>query len=105
MEQHAGSDHQPAGRCRQHRQPLQQNHRHQAKTARNGAEPGYCGIESLLSSKNLAKNGASTFTFNGGNELRTFLALNDATAGFKANSDSVIEITGYSGSLSSLSTF
>ncbi len=62
-------------------------------------------IEGLLSNKNLAKNGASTFTFNGGNALRTFLALNDATAGFKANSDSVIEITGYTGSLSNLAIF
>jgi hypothetical protein len=63
------------------------------------------GIESLLSSKNLAKNGASTFTFNGGNELRTFLAINDTFAGFKASNDSVIEITGYTGSLSNLSIF
>lgn len=63
------------------------------------------GIETLLSSKNFAKNGASTFTFNSGNQLRTFLALNDATAGFKASSDSVIEITGYTGNLSNLAIF
>jgi hypothetical protein len=63
------------------------------------------GIASLLSNKNLAKNGASTFTFNGGNTLRTFLALNDATAGFRASSDSVIEITGYAGNLSNLAIF
>ncbi|MFZ9753029.1 MAG: bluetail domain-containing putative surface protein [Cyanobium sp.] len=62
-------------------------------------------IESLLSSKNLAKNGASTFTFNSGTELRTFLALNDATAGFRASSDSVIEITGYTGNLANLAIF
>ena len=60
------------------------------------------GIESLLSSKNFAKNGASTFTFGAGSGLRTFLAINDATPGFKANSDSVIEITGYIGNLSQL---
>jgi hypothetical protein len=62
-------------------------------------------IESLLSIKNLAKNGASSFTFNGGTELRTFLALNDATAGFRPSSDSVIEITGYAGNLSNLAIF
>ncbi len=63
------------------------------------------GIETLLSNKNLAKNGASTFTFNGGNELRTFLAINDATAGFRAGSDSVIEISGYAGNLANLAIF
>lgn len=63
------------------------------------------GIESLLTSKNLAKNAAATFTFNGSNELRTFLVLNDATPGFKASSDSVIEITGYAGNLSNLAIF
>jgi hypothetical protein len=63
------------------------------------------GIESFLSSKNFAKNGASTFTFSGGSELRTFLAINDATPGFKANFDSVIEITGYAGNLSMLGIF
>jgi hypothetical protein len=63
------------------------------------------GIANLLSSKNLSKNGASTFTFNGGNTLRTFLALNDATAGFRPSSDSVIEITGYTGNLSNLAIF
>jgi hypothetical protein len=63
------------------------------------------GIEGLLSSKNFAKNGASTFTFNGGSELRTFLAINDAIAGFMASSDSVIEITGYTGNLATLTIF
>ena len=34
---------------------------------------------------------------------RTFLALNDNTAGFQASKDVIIDITGYTGSLSSLS--
>ena len=63
------------------------------------------GIGGLLTSKNFAKNGASTFTFGDGSGLRTFLAINDAFAGFKANSDSVIEITGYTGNLSTLAIF
>jgi hypothetical protein len=33
---------------------------------------------------------------------RTFVALNDAKAGFSARSDALIEITGYSGNLSNL---
>ncbi len=33
----------------------------------------------------------------------TFLALNDGTADFNANSDSIVEITGFSGALTSLS--
>jgi hypothetical protein len=63
------------------------------------------GIEGLLTSRNLVKNGAATFTFGAGSELRTFLTINDDTAGFKSGSDSVIEITGYTGSLSSLAIF
>jgi hypothetical protein len=63
------------------------------------------GIESLLMNKNFVKNGAATFTFNGDSGLRSFLALNDATPGFKANVDSVIEISGYSGNLSTLAIF
>jgi len=62
-------------------------------------------IGGLLTSKNFAKNGASTFTFGSGSDLRTFLAINDNRAGFNINSDSVIEITGYAGSLSSLAIF
>lgn len=63
------------------------------------------GIGALLSSKTFAKNGASTFTFGDGGNLRTFLALNDGRAGFNASSDSVIEITGYTGNLSTLAIF
>jgi serralysin len=63
------------------------------------------GITGLLTRKDFAKNGASTFTFGDGSELRTFLAINDGRAGFNASSDSVIEITGYTGSLSTLAIF
>jgi hypothetical protein len=63
------------------------------------------GIGGLLTRKTFAKNGASTFTFGDGGNLRTFLALNDGRAGFNASSDSVIEITGYAGSLSTLAIF
>lgn len=63
------------------------------------------GIESLLNRKNFVRNGAATFTFIGDSGLRSFLAINDGTAGFKASSDSVIEITGYTDSLSTLNIF
>ena len=59
-------------------------------------------IGNLLSATNFTANGASAFTFGTGGGLRTFVALNDATAGFQAGNDNIVEITGYSGTLSSL---
>jgi Ca2+-binding RTX toxin-like protein len=55
-------------------------------------------IQQVLTPANFESNGASIFKF--GN--RTFLGLNDSKAGFSAGTDSVIEITGYTGSLSNL---
>jgi len=55
-------------------------------------------IQKVLTSTNFVANGASTFKFND----RTFLALNDASAGFAANRDSMIEITGFTGNLNHL---
>ncbi|NBW74120.1 MAG: hypothetical protein EBR26_06970 [Microbacteriaceae bacterium] len=52
-------------------------------------------LQLLLQPGVFAANGAATFGF--GN--RTFLALNDSTAGFNSARDALIEITGYSGSL------
>lgn len=59
-------------------------------------------IQSVLTTTNFAAAGAATFTFGSGTTARTFLALNDATAGFLATSDGIVEITGYSGSLANL---
>jgi Ca2+-binding RTX toxin-like protein len=56
-------------------------------------------IQRVLTPTTFVSNGASTFTF--GN--RAFVALNDARAGFSAQTDSLIEITGYRGNLSNLS--
>ncbi|MDZ8186336.1 MAG: cadherin-like domain-containing protein [Nostoc sp. ChiSLP02] len=56
------------------------------------------GIGALLDDTNFVVNGAATFTFGS----RTFLALNDSTAGFQDTSDAAIEITGFRGSLTSL---
>jgi uncharacterized protein len=46
----------------------------------------------------LSVNGAATFGFG----FRTFLALNDGTAGFSEGTDTIVEITGFSGRLNQL---
>ncbi|MEO1299400.1 MAG: bluetail domain-containing putative surface protein, partial [Cyanobacteria bacterium J06636_16] len=56
------------------------------------------GIQAVLSAESFVASGAATFTFNS----RTFLALNDSTAGYQQASDALIEITGYSGDLTNL---
>nr|WP_308796855.1 Ig-like domain-containing protein [Tolypothrix sp. FACHB-123] len=56
------------------------------------------GLGALLTNSNFAANGAASFSFGS----RTFLALNNNAAGFQENSDAVIEITGFSGSLTNL---
>jgi len=59
-------------------------------------------IAAVLTSTNFARNSAATFSFGLGPTARTFLALNDGTAGFTSTSDGLIEITGYSGLLTNL---
>jgi Ca2+-binding RTX toxin-like protein len=58
-------------------------------------------LATLLNSSNFVANGAATFGFGS----RTFLALNNADAGFSSASDAVLEITGftYASGFSSLS--
>ncbi|MBM0744149.1 calcium-binding protein [Phormidium sp. CLA17] len=60
-------------------------------------------IQQTLTPNNFVVNGASTFKFRDGLSDRTFLALNDSRAGFSASADSIIEITGFTGNLNSLS--
>jgi len=58
----------------------------------------------LNTGTNFKANGASTFTFDDqAFGSRTFLALNDTNARFSSLTDSIIEITGYTGDLSLLS--
>jgi hypothetical protein len=60
-------------------------------------------ISNLLNQgTNFKAQGASTFTFGSGTTKRTFIALNDGTAGFQSSSDDIVEITGYSGDLRGL---
>ncbi|MEM9007883.1 MAG: peptidylprolyl isomerase [Cyanobacteria bacterium P01_F01_bin.86] len=56
------------------------------------------GIQAVLSNSSFVENEAATFTF----DSRTFLALNDSAAGYQADSDALIEITGFSGDLADL---
>ena len=64
-------------------------------------------ISNLLNTKGaFSSNGASTFTYADPSKgTRTFLALNDSSTSFSASSDTIIEITGYTGSLSALQVF
>ena len=55
-------------------------------------------MSSLLNPTDFNAHAAVTFSM----DQRTFLAMNDARAGFQGNSDSMVEITGYSGNLSDL---
>lgn len=53
------------------------------------------GIGAKLTAANFAANYAAQFTFGS----RTFVAINDATAGFSATTDAIIEVTGLTGTL------
>lgn len=55
-------------------------------------------IAAVLTQSDFAARGAATFTLGS----RTFLALNDGTAGFQHRRDGLIEITGFTGNLSTL---
>ena len=79
-----------------------------AVTAANLAELGrvnsldQAGISAVLSSTTFLANRAATFTWVDGTTTRTFLALNNGTAGYQSASDAIIDITGYTGDLSRL---
>ena len=59
-------------------------------------------VSTLLTPTSFLANQAATFTLGSGPATRTFLALNDALAGFQVASDGVVEITGYQGDLRAL---
>jgi hypothetical protein len=60
-------------------------------------------LQAVLTTTTFLKSGASTFTFNDATlGSRSFLALNDGTAGYSASTDAIVEITGYSGLLTNL---
>ena len=60
-------------------------------------------ISAVLTTSTFVANGAATFLYGDPSGLsRSFIALNDATAGYQSGSDALIEITGYAGLLNSL---
>jgi serralysin len=60
------------------------------------------GIAAVLTTTDFRANRAATFTFVDGTTTRTFLALNNGTAGYQSATDSIIDITGLTGSLQNL---
>ena len=60
-------------------------------------------IGNVLTNTAFLANTAATFSFADPSGLtRSFIALNDATGGYAAISDAIVEITGYSGNLNNL---
>jgi Ca2+-binding RTX toxin-like protein len=59
-------------------------------------------ISQVLTAQGFGAGLAATFTLGSGSTSRTFLAMNDNQNGFQANSDNIVEITGYSGQLNQL---
>jgi Ca2+-binding RTX toxin-like protein len=59
-------------------------------------------VGKVLTNQLFAANSAVTFGYAGDSSERTFLALNDGRIGFQAGSDSIVEITGFSGNLNNL---
>jgi serralysin len=58
-------------------------------------------IQRVLPTNRFVARGAAVFTLNPDSSVvRTFIALNDGVAGFNHTTDSLIEITGYTGSIS-----
>jgi hypothetical protein len=53
------------------------------------------GISATLTAATFGANSAASFTFG----TRTFVAINDATAGFSQTTDAIIEVTGLTGTL------
>lgn len=60
-------------------------------------------IAQALTAETFQSNAGAYFTVGEGEQTRTFVALNDGTAGFDASADTLVEITGFTGDLASLS--
>ena len=57
------------------------------------------GIAAKLTNTAFVANSAAQFTFGTGASIRSFVAINDGTAGFSAATDAIIEVTGLTGTL------
>lgn len=57
------------------------------------------GIGAALTTTAFKANYAAQFTFASGSTIRTFIAINNNTAGFSATADAIVEITGLTGTI------
>jgi Ca2+-binding RTX toxin-like protein len=57
------------------------------------------GIGAALTTTAFKANSAAQFTFTSGSTTRTFIAINNNTAGFSATADAIIELTGLTGTI------
>ena len=70
-----------------------------------GPSLGATSIEEKLSAKAFMADSAAAITFQEASGTRTFLAVNDGNAGFQTGRDTIVEITGYTGSIGNLALF
>lgn len=61
-------------------------------------------IATALNEATFAANAGAYFTVGEAGAARTFIVLNDGVAGYDAQADTIVEITGVTGDLSALST-
>lgn len=61
-------------------------------------------IATALNEATFAANAGAYFTVGEAEAARTFIVLNDGVAGYDAQADTIVEITGVTGDLSALST-
>ena len=57
------------------------------------------GIGAALTTTAFKANYAAQFTFTSGSTTRTFMSINNGTAGFSATADAIVEITGLTGTI------
>jgi Ca2+-binding RTX toxin-like protein len=57
------------------------------------------GIGAALTTTAFKANYAAQFTFGSGSTTRTFIAINNSTAGFSATADAIVELTGLTGTI------
>ena len=65
------------------------------KTLGSASALTVAAISSLLSRSSFQANGAATFSYGSGANLRNFIAFNDGTAGYKSSTDAIVEISSF----------
>ena len=65
------------------------------KTLGSASALTVAAISSLLTSSSFQANGAATFSYGSGANLRNFIAFNDGIAGYKSSTDAIVEISSF----------